>query len=263
MMTIGYSGSWATGVGQNLTFDVADWITVPPGFGHGFDGTINDIRLRSGDNDSNKISYYSPRFGGFQLGASYIPRFDGGFQSAGQSIPAGQTSTAYYDGIALGANFDRKFDKFGIGVAAGYLAAEAPDSPAANVPDPSAWNVALRLDFGPFRVAGAFKKNDDMRASRGASTTISTSGEIYDVGVRYRWGPNGVSLTYAHGESEKELAIPGDNEKDTAMLSYARNLGPGVKWSVNLMWADYTGEIAGSSDDNDGTALTTSLRMSF
>ena len=47
------------------------------------------------------------------------------------------------------------------------------------------------------------------------------------------------------------------------MLSYARNLGPGVKWSVNLIYADYTGEVAGSTDDNDGVAATTAIRLNF
>ncbi len=256
MMTIGYSGSWATGVGQNLTFDQSDWVTIPPGFNKDFDSTINDVRLRNGDNDSEKISYYSPRFGGFQLGISYIPEFAQDMNGSVASV-----SAAYHDGIALGANFDRKFDKFGIAVAAGYLTADSPDGIA--TPDPESWNIALRLDFGGFRVSGAFKNNDDQRDSNGASTLTSNSGEIFDVGVRYRWGPNGVSLVYAHGEGEATIATPGDDELDAAMLSYARNLGPGVKWSVNLFWVDYTGEDAGSADDNDGTALTTALRMNF
>ena len=75
----------------------------------------------------------------------------------------------------------------------------------------------------------------------------------------------------AQQEVDGALALPlplldhvaGDDEKDAAMLSYARNLGPGVKWSVNFIWADYTGEDPGSADDNDGTALSTSLRMIF
>ena len=256
LMTIGYSGSWATGVGQNLSFDVGDWITIPPGFNRDFDSTINDPRLRSGDNDSEKITYYTPRFEGFQLGFSYIPEFAQDMNGSVASV-----SAVYHDGIALGANFDRKFDQFGIGIAAGYLSAESADG-IAN-PDPDAWNIAARLDFGGFRVAGAFKKNNDMRDSAGASVLTSNSGEIWDVGVRYRWGPNGISLVYSHGEGEAVIATPGDDELDASILSYARTLGPGVKWSVNLFWADYTGETPGSTDDNDGMALTTALRLSF
>ena len=96
-----------------------------------------------------------------------------------------------------------------------------------------------------------------------ASRLTSDSGEIFDVGVRYRWGPNGVSLTYSHGENEGVIATTGEDEKDASMLSYSRTLGPGVKWSVNLLYADYKGEDVGSADDNDGMAFSTSIRMGF
>ncbi len=60
-----------------------------------------------------------------------------------------------------------------------------------------------------------------MRDSAGTGTATSNSGTIFDVGARYRWVPNGVSLVYTHGED------------------------------------------SGSADDNDGTALTTALRVNF
>ena len=255
LMTIGYSGSWATGVGQSLTFDVSDWIITPTGFNQDFDGTVNDARLRSGDNDSDKITYYTPRFAGFQLGASYIPETTQ--DSGGRS----SISTSYHDGIALGANFVRKFDQFGLGVAAGYLSWQSPEGIA--VPDADAWNVAVRLDFGGVRLSGVVKKNNDMRDTAGTGTLTSNSGTIWDVGARYMWGSNGISLTYAHGENEAIIATAGDDERDAAMLSYRRALGPGVRWTVNLMWAEYTGEVTGSTDDNDGSALTTSIHMAF
>ena len=119
LMTIGYMGSWATGVGQNLTFDVGDFITRP--YGAKFDGALNDPRLRDGDNDSDKITYYTPRFAGFQLGGSYIP-------NASQDRGGSQASTdeTYHDGYSFGLNFQRKFDQFGIGAGVGYLHMNAP-----------------------------------------------------------------------------------------------------------------------------------------
>ena len=71
LMTIGYSGSWATGVGQSLTFDLTDWISLASGIPSGgrFDGTLNDVRLRSLENDSSKFTYFTPRLAGFQLDA--------------------------------------------------------------------------------------------------------------------------------------------------------------------------------------------------
>ena len=47
------------------------------------------------------------------------------------------------------------------------------------------------------------------------------------------------------------------------LASYRRNLGPGVQYRLNFMWADYEGEEPGKADDNSGVAVTTSVRLSF
>jgi hypothetical protein len=119
LMTIGYSGTWATGVGQNLTFDTTDWIHLPQGIDptRRFDGTLNDPRLRSTENDSNKISYFTPRFEGFQLGASYIPKFLQ--ETSVLSTTVATKNGVYHEGWAIGANFDRRFDQVRVGIAAG------------------------------------------------------------------------------------------------------------------------------------------------
>ncbi len=93
LMTIGFTGSWATGVGQNLTFDLTDWISLPTDISAGarFDGTLNDPRLRSLENDSSKISYFTPRFSGFQIGGSYIPNFQQQTATGGGGSVAGKS----------------------------------------------------------------------------------------------------------------------------------------------------------------------------
>jgi hypothetical protein len=47
------------------------------------------------------------------------------------------------------------------------------------------------------------------------------------------------------------------------MLSYRRDLGPGVQYRLNLIYADFRGGAVGSSDDNQGVALTTAVFLSF
>ena len=63
-MLTGLSGSWATGVGENLSFDDG-W--VPSASGNFAD--IRHSRLDSGD--AEKVTYISPKFGGFSVGATY------------------------------------------------------------------------------------------------------------------------------------------------------------------------------------------------
>ena len=267
LMTIGYSGSWATGVGQSLTFDRADWISPPSTYyagalgGQRFDGTLNDVRLRSSDNDSSKISYFTPRFSGFQIGVSYIPNFKQ--QTSTASVTVAQKGSAYHEGWALGANFSRKFDKVAIGVAVGYLTAESPGTGSNNTGDMRAYSVGAKVDFAGFRVSLGYKKNEDVYALSGRSNTVSLNGEIFDLGAKYAWGANSVSIGYTTGEMEGSTTVAGDDEEQGLMLSYRRALGPGVRWTANLMYADYDEETGGANSSNDGWAATTTLRLAF
>jgi len=56
----------------------------------------------------------------------------------------------------------------------------------------------------------------------------------------------------------------GEDESELVNVAYARELGPGVSWRTNLMFADYDGEDATiTTDDTDGWALITGLKLSF
>ena len=263
LMTIGYMGSWATGVGQNLTFDVGDFITRP--YGAKFDGALNDPRLRDGDNDSDKITYYTPRFAGFQFGASYIPNVE---QDMNGSMAS--TDTAYHDGYAFGVNFQRKFDQFGIGTGFGYLHMNAPGI-STNRKDARSWAAALRLDFGPFRIAGGVNKVINLREGTGNVAATNLSGTIFDVGARLTFGPNRFSLAYASGDCSCDPNTVAKRRENAFMASYARTLGPGVKWTVNGIYGDFKGDanpnvvsaITSAGQESDGFALSTSVRMNF
>ncbi len=277
LMTIGYSGSWATGVGQSLTFDRADWITLPRSggipAGARFDGTLNDVRLRSLDNDSSKVSYFTPRFSGFQAGISYIPNFSQSTSTGGER-PASKQG-AYHEGWAVGANYNGKFDNVAIGVAVGYLTAASNGTQSVrtastykDTDDMVAYTLAAKADFGAIRVAAAVKVNDDVYSvssgSSNANTTRSLSGTLFDIGARYRWGSSMASIGFSSGVMDAGLSTLEEEEKGL-MLSYARNLGPGVKWSANLMYADFEDDVVAGTvnSTNEGWAATTGLRLSF
>ena len=254
-MTTGYAGSWATNVGQNLAFDRTDWVKMPEGFTGGgarFNATLNDVRLRSGgENDSVQISYFTPRFEGVQLGASYIPAFRQG--AAGQNTAGASTAEKYHNGFAAGINYVGKFDGgMGLGLAAGYLTASAPTNMAA-WEDMSAYVLAARADFGPFRVAAAFKENKDV--SGGA-----LDGRLYDVGTRYTFGPNAVSASYSSGEVEGNTMAAGEDKETGAAIAYRRVLGPGVIWRGTLFYSEFEDEGGMSTD---GWTATTSVLLVF
>ena len=231
-MTFGYKGIWPTGSGL----------------------TTSELGLSSSEEDDEKIIFYTMRYDGIQLGLSYFSGLERGAEHSADSV-----APTNRDGVALGANYHRWFDEFGVGVSAGYKSGDAFDDLA--TPDTKTFTVGARFDVGGFRVSGGFQKGNEPREDADPSAT-SDWDEAWNLGARYRWGRNDVSLGYAYGENRAVLEAPGEDMFDAATLSYVREFDRGVKWSINLLWADHDGETTGGADD-DGAALSTAIRLSF
>lgn len=234
LMLAGYSGSWATQVGQNLSFDAGEWVSNGVGARY-------LLPIVSLDGDPERVSYITPRISGLQVGVSYTPN-----KTTHDDWQFARTD-AVHNEITGAINFTGKFGETGVGGGFVYQTAKRADGGTATA-DPKEWAVALRVDFGPARVAAAYR---NMKDSPYPDTT--TDRRIFDVGVRYKMGANSFSLTYANGQSSKS----GPKVKNTAaMLSYARQLGAGVKWYASLIHTD-------GGNKNTGLALASGIGLSF
>src|SRR5690349_19036311 len=159
-----------------------------------FDSMLGTTRSRFYDNDSEKINYYTPRFEGFQFGASYIPNSAQDRNGGPDSL-----SNAYSRGWAVAANFVRTFGAFDVAASAGYMKWNGPQLTAAtSAPDPDQWNVGLQLGYAGFKVGGSYGKIKDGRTgSSGTNAAASTAGtgpnrvegRAWDAGIMYTFGP--------------------------------------------------------------------------
>ena len=232
-MLTGYTGSWATGVGESLSFDDA-WIPTATAHPALFE-TLRHSRLSLGDGE--KITYISPKLGGFQVGASYEPRVANNDDNARVNA-----ETDRHDAIHMAAGFSGKFGDVGFGAGAGLLSAQGSNgSGTPNAEDAKAWIVAGRLDFGGgFRTAFGYKKTEDPGSARGY---------LVDLGVRFVSGPNSFSVTGMYGEMDDTAA-----RHTKMMASYARAMGPGVKWHVNAIYNDSQSNKMTMAADPDNNA---------
>jgi outer membrane protein OmpU len=249
-MTTGYLGTWATGVGQNLAFDTGDWISNPAAVSV---STVGRVDVTS---DGEQISYFTPRFAGFQAGISYIPSTDEDVNNQ-RALSGGN---ADFEGWSLGVNFDRKFGGVGVGIALGY---NTMNESTAGRTDPEVWGIGARVDFSGFRLAASWVDRDSQET---AGVTSVTGQETIEVGARYTFGPNAVSISHLSGESTATSNATGDGDEGrSTFVAYRRVLGPGVFWKVTGIFADFdnnaTGAVAATS--NDGEALTTSIEIRF
>ena len=265
-MLTGFSGSWATGVGENLSFDDA-W--VPTATASGQFEALRHSRLSTGDGE--KVTYISPKLGGFQVGLTYEPRVSNNDDNS--RVDAAMDR---HDALHMAASFSGQFGAVGFGAGAGYLSAQgANDAGSANGQDMAGWIVAGRIDFGSgFRLAAAYKQTSDPMPVRGS---------LVDLGVRFVSGANKFSIAGMHGTADK-----GDARHVKVIASYARAMGPGVTWHSNLMWNDSQSDVStsmilgtdgapiqdqtnpGGSDyreasqsENSGIALVTGIKVAF
>jgi outer membrane protein OmpU len=214
------------------------------------------------DDTGQKITYYTPRFSGFQFGVSYLPDVD---PTGGDRNSLTLDTTDYHNGFSAGLNYVHSYE-MGLDVAAsvGYSYAEAPDGLADPVSggqadDFQGFMAGLNLGYEGFTLGGSYAKITDGVIIG----TTTTEGQAYDVGLSYETGDIGVSVTYFHGETDGDFFVAGESEHDSYALSGAYALGPGVSILGTVGYTEFDGEIAGSGDDNDGFYVTTGLALSF
>ena len=228
------------GIGIN-SGDQGDWAALTgssvSGSGY-FRGTLGSTYVEPGrNNDAEKLTYYTPRFAGFQLGASYSPD-----DSQDDNSPVDR-NVGFSDMVAFGANYSGDFSGVSLGVSGGY---GTYLESASGVDEPEVWSAGVTLGIGGFGIGASYANEDGF-----------TEGESYNLGVSYETGPFGVSFTYFHGQVENSA------EQDTFHLSGKYALGPGVTANATLGYAEFQDEGSAGTDELEATYVVTGIRLSF
>ena len=204
-------------------------------------------------NDSEKITYYTPRIEGFQLGLSYAP------ETSQDNIGQPNRDTANTDLVMAGLNFNRSFGSTSVKASLGY--GTVLDGVAGTNTEASAFNAGIGLGFGGFGMGVSYASYDDSGANDGSGL---------NAGVNYSSGPWGVSLSYFHGEKDGATTagvLTGDGEQDTFMLSAKYALGPGITAKGSVAHAkfksDDTGLVGTDSAEIEATYVVVGMAVSF
>lgn len=235
--TGGIDGAWtyfATPTGANF-------ITTPglPAE-HGVTTVFNDESTYN----ANKLTYYSPRFSGFQVGVGLTPNL----ADRGQTV-ARIDAANFNNVIEAGVNYEGKFDTIGLAAA---LTGERGSSDVAGVEDLQAWNAGTVVSFSGFSLAASY---GDWNDSGNANNSDS---DYYTLGAAYDFGPFGASLTWL--DSNVEVAGI-DNDFDNLVLGADYKLAPGLTPYAEVSFFD--ADAAGTASDNDGTVILLGTELAF
>jgi len=262
-----YSYGWNTdapAVGVPIN---SGWVStfVPPQAGAVFRfrepsvSTVIDLT-----NDNQKITYFTPRFNGFQFTVSWTP--DANSTGGESPFDLANKDTSYVNAFDFGLSYSGEFNGVGVEVQAGIATADAPTYADNNGFDNFlSYNGGVSLSYQGFTIAGSFARVDEGRAlgCTAGGCTGSTEGTSYNAGIGYSTGPWGFSATYFNGQQEGSLANTNDAENQffTAAVSYT--LGPGIRTSLTYLNASVDGESASATDDNQGNAVIWGLQLGF
>ncbi|WP_435640736.1 porin [Micavibrio aeruginosavorus] len=199
---------------------------------------------------SDKLTYITPNFNGFQAAVSYTPEVDAASRSLGVSADdeEGDLGTAYEAAV----RYEGNFDAFRLAVGAGYAQVEVEEDAVAPANDDvQSWNLGANVGFGAFNIGAVYFDEENT----GGVEDVNTDGFV--VGVDYTTGPFVIGASYYNADDVHETAGL-DAERYSGGVTY--NYGPGMSFRGSVHHVQYD-EAAG--DDVDGTSLLLGTQINF
>ena len=207
-----------------------------------FRGTLGSTYTENNrNNDAARISYFSPRFSGLQLGVSYA-------RDSGQTNGPVNNNSVTTDYIDIAANYSGSFGGVDVNGSLRYGIASGAAT------DPEIWGAGLSLGMNGFTFGASYSEQDG---------TAARDGRAFDVGVSYANGPMSYSLTYFNGSNADNEGAPGSRETlDTIMLAAKYKVAS--NFSVGAFIANTQFEEPATPADNvEGTVIGVGASFSF
>ncbi|MFK5997683.1 MAG: porin, partial [Rhodobacterales bacterium] len=186
-----------------------------------FRGTLGATTIENDrNNDAQRISYFSPRFSGLQLGISYA-------RDAGQGNGAIDNNATTTDIVDIAANYSGSFGGVDVNASARYGTANAPGGAV----NPEVWGAGLNVGMSGFTFGGSYAEQDG---------TALRDGNSYDVGLGYANGPMSYSLTYFHGMNRDNALGVANEYLKTYVLAVKYKVAANFKVGAMIANTEFT-----------------------
>ena len=248
----------------------------------------------SGNDDIQRLTYFTPSFNGFTLGLSYAP--DDQESDGGSGITNNNANGVISNIFDIGVSYEQTFGTTDVAFGARWGTGKANDFTTVDTDDifgedssitftssnPETWGIGAQVTFNGVTFGGHYAANktgfqDGLYDSQGYSLGIA-----YDIP-----GPWSVSFTAMlseidgkgtfeidGGPSAGTVTTTNNHERQAYILGANRNLGPGVDWSIWVFYEEFSADAnsplalveTGSTTDQyelKGTVLGTSIGLSF
>jgi predicted porin len=239
-------------------------------------GVLDNFTGDHTDENIDKVTYYTPRFAGFQVGVSFMPDQVNRGQGYGPVVtvePNGPDRSKGLPGLSEdiitgGINYDNKFGDVGLAIAA---TGEHGTAESSLYEDLNAWNAGGKLSWMGWSLAGSYGSwgdSNDAKANHAGSSTY------WDAGGAYEYGPFGVSLTYLHSTlacgistgtlgdgANSSCLTAGDDGFHNVSLGADYKLAPGLTPYVEV--SAFKESTISAADDDKGYVGIIGTQLNF
>jgi hypothetical protein len=222
-MTTRLQGTWASNVGENITFNSRKLFVKPATV----TARSTPAAQMDGNSDGEQISYTTPSFAGFQVSGGYAKNATETFD--GVTNPYNADS----DIMDIAARYTGKIGNVGFNLGGGYMTA---NELTVGREDSAQWMFGGNVRVGAFQVAASYSMQEETKNTSGA-IDIPEVGTI-EMGVRAWMGPNEFSLSYSRSEAKSRTAAIDGDEESIIAAAMRRKLGKGVTWHNTVYYYD-------------------------
>ncbi|ANC90467.1 porin [Azospirillum humicireducens] len=247
--------------------DITAWINLPSATAGSSANIITGNSLvnpsLAQDGNATKIVYFSPRFAGLQLGASYTPRNDSSNTDVSRTKPSvtgsvNNSNGTFSDLVEIGANYNNTFGGVTVKASAGYFWGQAASNVAgSNYKDLNAWQAGLNVGYAGFTLGGSYidygKSGQNERTGVFTETTRN-----WTVGAQYTTGPIVVGANYKNGTDGGDLSTRGKRELQVYEIGVGYTVAPGLTVQAQYDYFDLNND-ASAADDKGNVVLLRSI----
>ena len=261
--------------------EYTDFITTSVGGSTFFFNGINEIAgiddlYKAFDSDDQlKLTYFSPRFAGFQFGASFAPdgAEDVGVGTANRNTRLGTDDVV---GTALGVsgfeniyelavNYVAEYSSVGVAASGSYVGGSAKDpilTGGTEFEDLSAYALGLNLSYAGFTVGGGYVNNGN--SGYASNAAFDDEGKGWNLGLQYATGPFVVGANALFAENEGSAVTSGNSELNAYSVGTTFIVAPGFSTFVEATMFEYeTDYLAAPDTNNDGSVVLVGAAMEF
>lgn len=199
---------------------------------------------------TDRLTYLTPKFNGFQGGISYAPKVSNSRGIEAMEVPD------FENLWEIAARWDGEFNGFGISFGGGYSTSENPTSGGR---EPEGWNTGLSISWNQFSLGGAYLSEDEIYTDDIETTT-------WVVGAAWDNGPYHVGASYL--ARKDEVPTFGDQDSWKAAIGAGYAFGPGMTFRGAVAFgeaanAETAAGVLTAVETTDFTQVTLGTDISF